>query len=88
MKKLFSRRTLAAVAVLGASSLLLSACSSSDDAGGDAKVGVSLILKNDTNPFFVAMTKGAKAKAAELGVDLSVAAGKDETDDAGQVASI
>jgi fructose transport system substrate-binding protein len=88
MKKLFSRRTLAAVAVLGASSLLLSACSSSDDAGGDAKVGVSLILKNDTNPFFVAMTKGAKAKAAELGVDLSVAAGKDETDDAGQVAAI
>jgi len=89
MKKLFSRRTLAAVAVLGASSLLLSACSSSsDDAGGKAKVGVSLILKNDTNPFFVAMTKGAKAKAAELGVDLSVAAGKDETDDAGQVAAI
>ena len=82
MKKLFSRRTLAAFAVIGASSLILTACSSSsDDAGGD-KVGVSLILKNDTNPFFVAMTAGAKAKAAELGVDLSVASGKDETDDA------
>ena len=75
MKKLFSRRTLAAFAVIGASSLILTACSSSsDDAGGGDKVGVSLILKNDTNPFFVAMTKGAKAKAAELGVDLSVAA--------------
>jgi hypothetical protein len=37
MKKLFSRRTLAAVAVLGASALLLSACSSSTgDAGGKA----------------------------------------------------
>ena len=88
MKKLFSRRTLAAFAVIGASSLILTACgSSSDDAGGD-KVGVSLILKNDTNPFFVAMTKGAKAKAAELGVDLSVAAGKDENDDAAQIAAI
>ena len=87
MKKLFSRRTLAAFAVIGASSLILTACSSSDDAGGD-RVGVSLILKNDTNPFFVAMTKGAKAKAAELGVDLSVAAGKDENDDAAQIAAI
>ena len=60
MKKLFSRRTLAAFAVIGASSLILTACSSSsDDAGGD-KVGVSLITKNDTNPFFVAMIAGAK----------------------------
>jgi fructose transport system substrate-binding protein len=88
MKKLFSRRTLAAFAVIGASSLILTACSSSsDDAGGD-KVGVSLITKNDTNPFFVAMIAGAKAKAAELGVDLSVASGKDETDDAAQIAAI
>jgi fructose transport system substrate-binding protein len=87
MKKLFSRRTLAAFAVIGASSLILTACSSSDDAGGD-RVGVSLITKNDTNPFFVAMIAGAKAKAAELGVDLSVASGKDETDDAAQIAAI
>ena len=87
MKKFFTRKSVAAIAVLGASTLLLSACSSSDDAGGD-RVGVSLILKNDTNPFFVAMTAGAKAKAAELGVDLSVAAGKDENDDAAQIAAI
>jgi fructose transport system substrate-binding protein len=88
MKKLFSRRAMAAIAVVGASSLLLTACSSSSDSAGGDKVGVSLILKNDTNPFFVAMTKGAKAKAAELGVSLSVAAGKDETDDAAQIAAI
>lgn len=87
MKKLFSRRTLAAFALIGASSLILSACSSSDDAGGD-RVGVSLITKNSTNPFFVAMIAGAKAKAAELDVDLSVASGRDETDDAAQIAAI
>jgi hypothetical protein len=44
MKKFFTRKSVAAIAVLGASTLLLSACSSSDDAGGD-RVGVSLILR-------------------------------------------
>jgi fructose transport system substrate-binding protein len=48
-------------------------------------VAVSLITKDSTNPFFVAMQEGAKAKAAEIGVDLTVGSGKEEGDDAGQI---
>jgi fructose transport system substrate-binding protein len=48
-------------------------------------VAVSLITKDSTNPFFVAMQEGAKAKAAELGVDLTVGSGQTEGDDAGQI---
>ncbi len=86
MKSKFTRRAL--IALFAVSALVLSACSSgsSDSAGGDVKV--SLITKDQTNPFFVAMIKGAKAKAAELGVDLTIASGKEEGDDAGQIAAI
>jgi fructose transport system substrate-binding protein len=87
MAKLFSRRTAAIVAVAAASMLVLSACSKSDSGSGD-KVAVSLITKDQSNPFFVAMIKGATAKAKELGVDLTVASGKDESDYAGQIAAI
>jgi fructose transport system substrate-binding protein len=48
-------------------------------------VAVSLILKNLTNPFFVAMEAGARAKALEIGVDLTVGASKEEGDDQGQI---
>jgi fructose transport system substrate-binding protein len=87
MAKLFSRRTAAIVAVAAASMLVLSACSKSDSGSGD-KVAVSLITKDQSNPFFVAMIKGATAKAESLGVDLTVASGKDESDYAGQIAAI
>ena len=53
-----------------------------------AGVGACLITKTDTNPFFVKMREGAKAKAAELGVDLKTYAGKDDGDNEGQVAAI
>ena len=53
-----------------------------------AGVGACLITKTDTNPFFVKMREGAKAKAAELGVDLKAYAGKDDGDNAGQVAAV
>ena len=86
MAKLFSRRTAAIVAVAAASMLVLSACSKSDS--GSDKVAVSLITKDQSNPFFVAMIKGATAKAKSLGVDLTVASGKDESDYAGQIAAI
>ena len=46
-----------------------------------AAVGVSLITKDSTNPFFVAMQKGAKADAAKNNVKLTVASGKQEGDD-------
>jgi len=86
MAKLFSRRTAAIVAVAAASMLVLSACSKSSS--GSDKVAVSLITKDQSNPFFVAMIKGATAKAESLGVDLTVASGKDESDYAGQIAAI
>ncbi|MDA3035877.1 MAG: substrate-binding domain-containing protein, partial [Actinomycetota bacterium] len=39
-------------------------------------------------PFFVSMVKGAEAKAAELGIDLTIGSGKEEGDDAAQIAAI
>ena len=86
MAKLFSRRTAAIVAVAAASMLVLSACSSG---GGDSdKVAVSLITKDQSNPFFVAMIKGATEKAETLGVELTVTSGVDESDYAGQITAI
>ena len=56
-------------------------------AAGD-KVGVTLILKTLSNPFFVSMQKDAQANADKLGVNLTVAAGKDDGDTATQIAAI
>ena len=86
MAKLFSRRTSAIVALAAASMLVLSACSSG---GGDSdKVAVSLITKDQSNPFFVAMIAGATAKEETLGVELTVTSGVDESDYAGQISAI
>lgn len=97
-------RTFAAIAAVGALSVTLAACSSgttattesaaaaapaaSEAAAPAATVAVSLITKDSTNPFFVAMQEGAKAAAASAGVDLTVGSGKEEGDDAGQIALI
>ena len=70
MKSKFTRKAL--VALLAVSALVLSACSSGSDDAASGDVKVTLITKDQTNPFFVAMIKGAEAKAAELGVDLTV----------------
>ena len=91
------RRGLITLGVLTASSaLLLTACggsssttgSGSGGGGGGGKIGVSLITKDSVNPFFVAMQKGAQADAAKDGVDLTIAAGKADGDEAGQVTAI
>lgn len=64
--------------------------SSSASAGASpaTKIAVSLITKTDSNPFFIAMAKGAKEKGAELGVDITVAAGKISGDEATQITAI
>ncbi|MFI5184667.1 MAG: substrate-binding domain-containing protein, partial [Vicinamibacteria bacterium] len=53
-----------------------------------AEVGVSLVTKDSTNPFFVAMQEGAQKEAAARGVDLTIAAGKRDGDEEGQVQAV
>jgi fructose transport system substrate-binding protein len=62
-----------------------SAASEQAESAGGATVAVSLITKDSTNPFFVAMQEGAKEAAAAAGVDLTVGSGKTEGDDQGQI---
>ena len=45
-------------------------------ARANASIKVGLIVKTNTNPYFVDMIKGAKAQAKKLGVQLIVASGK------------
>jgi ABC-type sugar transport system substrate-binding protein len=85
--KMRSRRV-AALAAAGAASLLLAACGSGGDSGGDGGSAVTLITKNSSNPFFVAMQKGAKAEGKKDDVKVTTAAGKEDGDEAGQIAAI
>src|SRR6202171_3556422 len=71
-----------------ACALLVAACGGSSSSGGSTKVGVALILKNFTNPFFVSMENDAKAEASKVGVDLTVSAGTKDGDTATQITSI
>ena len=57
-------------------------------AASGEKVGVSLILKNTSNQFFVSMQKSAEAEASKIGVTLTVAAGKEDGDTATQITAI
>jgi fructose transport system substrate-binding protein len=87
-------RLLAMGAVLTLGALSLSACGGSSSAGGSTegsssdKIGVSLIVKTTSNPFFVSMQDGAKKAAAADGVDLKLAAGKADGDEDTQIQAI
>src|SRR4051794_12667271 len=87
-----SLRSALAVTAAASVAVSLAACnrgSGSDTGSGAEKaVGVSLITKDSTNPFFVAMQKGAKEDASKNNVKLTVASGKQEGDDAGQITAI
>lgn len=90
------RHLLAATAALSAGALALAACSSSGTGSsgasggskGGGKVGVSLILKTLSNPYFVSMEKDAKTEAAKVNVNLTVAAGKTDGDTQTQISAI
>ncbi|MGB8858482.1 MAG: substrate-binding domain-containing protein [Ilumatobacteraceae bacterium] len=83
-----------AALLLAASATALAACgddsTSSSNSGGSTggKVGVTLIVKNTSNPFFVAMQKEAQASADAIGVDLTFAAGTKDGDTATQITAI
>jgi fructose transport system substrate-binding protein len=88
-----TRRWTVLAAGLAAGSLALAACSSSSpsgSSGGSAsgKVGVALILKTLSNPYFVSMEKDAKTEAAKVNVNLTVAAGKQDGDTQTQISAI
>ena len=81
------------VGAVVAGMLALAACggssgSGTSGAGGGDKIAVSLITKDSTNPFFVAMQKGAKSAASDEGIDITIASGKAEGDDQGQIDAI
>ncbi len=98
MKSVFHARRARLASALLATSLAFAACGGSDDttaaeggsdgasSGGD--VGVALILKNTSNPFFVSMADSAEAEAAAIGVTLTVAAGKEDGDTQSQIDAI
>ncbi len=89
----FRRRIITAGALTAAAALAFTGCASGGtasgaDASGDEPIGVSLIVKTTTNPFFVAMQDGAEAAAEELGVELTMAAGKEDGDEDTQIQAI
>jgi fructose transport system substrate-binding protein len=79
-----SESSAAAPASSAAASAEASAAPASSAAAGEA-VAVSLITKDSTNPFFVAMQEGAKKAGEENGVDVTIGSGKAEGDDQGQI---
>jgi fructose transport system substrate-binding protein len=91
-----ARRTRAAAAATAlCATAALAACSSSSTAttatggsGSGTQVGVSLILKTLTNPYFVSMENDAKAAAAKDNVKLTVAAGTKDGDTQSQITAI
>ncbi|HEY8719854.1 substrate-binding domain-containing protein [Pengzhenrongella sp.] len=85
----FALAAVAALALAGCSSPSGSSDSSASSSGGaKGDVGVSLIVKTTTNPFFIAMQNGAKAAATDAGVKLTLAAGKADGDEDTQIQAI
>jgi len=87
-------RAVGVVAALAALAVAASACSSSSDKGSGGtggsgkKVGITLVLKTLTNPYFVTMKKDAQNEAAKDNVNLTVAAGNKDGDTQAQIAAI
>ena len=84
-----SRIGLAAVALLVVGATATAATvASAKPSNRAATIKVGLITKDVTNPFFVKMKAGATAQAKKLGAELIYAAGKDSSDNAGQITAI
>lgn len=87
IKRMVAAGSIASLAALG-----IAGCSSGTSGGtstgGAKEIGVSLIVKTTTNPFFVAMENGAKKAADKLGIKLTLAAGKADGDEATQIQAV
>jgi fructose transport system substrate-binding protein len=87
-----ARRGLTAAIGLTTCLTMVAACGGDEGGGegggGDGGAAVTLITKDSTNPFFVAMQEGAREAAEAEGVDLSVESGAQDGDEAGQIDAI
>ncbi|HKC29482.1 MAG TPA: substrate-binding domain-containing protein, partial [Jatrophihabitans sp.] len=86
------RRRAGAAAGIGAV-LALVACGggSGDGAGGgngSGPIGITLVTKDPSNPFWVAMVDGAMAGAERTQLDLTIESGRDQTDTESQIQAI
>ncbi len=82
----WAKRASATAIVAAFAAASLAGCSGSGS--GSDKVGVSLIVKTTSNPYFVAMETAAKSAAKKDGVDLTLAAGKEDGDTDTQIQAI
>jgi fructose transport system substrate-binding protein len=92
------RRVISALALSSAAALALAACggggaepggeATGGGGGGDEEVAVTLITKTSTNPFFIAMQKGAEEAGEANNVSITTAAGKEDGDETTQIAAI
>jgi len=78
-------RAVALAAVVATAALGLAGCSGNTPAEDDDTIGVALITKTNTNPFFIAMKEGAEAASADSGVSFTFGAGKEDGDEDTQI---
>jgi fructose transport system substrate-binding protein len=94
-------RLFAGMAIAAAAALALAACGgggsgtpgssasgSASGGGGGEKIAVTLITKDSTNPFWIAMQKGAKQAGEQQGADITIAFGAKDGDEQGQITAI
>jgi fructose transport system substrate-binding protein len=78
----------ATLLVVALAASMVAAASANNTSQNASTVGVGLITKDGTNPFFVKMKQGATTQARKLGATLSTAAGKNSSDNASQITAI
>ena len=81
-------RLITGAVIVATASLALAGCSPSGSTDGGDTIGVSLIVKTSSNPFFIAMHEGAEAAADDAGVSLTFAAGTEDGDEDTQITAI